>query len=390
MMQVRVKKLRGRFALDAEFRAPSPGVVALFGRSGCGKSTLVDLIAGLIRPDEGLIRVGEDVLFDSARGIDVPAERRRIGYVFQDARLFPHLDVEGNLRYGERRIPAAEASGMRAARRVPFHEITELLGLTALISRRPHQLSGGERQRVALGRALLAAPRLLLLDEPLASLDLARREELLPYLEKLRDRYRVPMIYVSHEYEEVLRLASHVVVMRDGAVTSQGNVADVSLSPELRSIVGVDGIGAVLEGEVTENAALSGLARVRVGAGVLHVQADGLATGQRVRVQLLARDLILAVEPPQGLSVRNSLEGMLVRIAPDEPRTQLVEIDIGGATVMAQVTDQAATELHLAPGRRVWVLVKSVSLRGHLYPAAAAPAGASVPGSAAVQAQYAG
>ncbi len=376
MIEVILKKRRGTFTLDVAFQtaaqstceAPSEaaartqGVIALFGPSGCGKTTTVHAISGLLRPDAGLVRIGGVTLFDSMRGIDVPAERRRVGYVFQDARLFPHLDVLRNLRYGAKRAPAGGP-------RIDFDEVVELLGLGPLLARRPRQLSGGERQRVALGRALLCRPRLLLLDEPLASLDAARRAELLPYLERLRDRLSIPMIYVSHQFEEVLRLATHVVLIEAGRIVAQGDVAAVSLSPELRAVVGSDALGAVVEGEIEAVDAAAGLARLRVGAGRLMIQADELAPGRRVRVQLLARDLILGIEPPRGLSVRNCLEGTLVRLAPDAARTHLVEIDIGGPRLVAQVTTSASAELNLGVGRRVWVLVKTVSLRGHVYPA---------------------
>ncbi len=362
MLEVRLKKRRGDFALDVAFATAGAGLIALFGPSGCGKSTIVNLIAGLLEPEEGTVVLGGSTLFDSARGIDLPAEKRRIGYVFQDARLFPHLDVRANLRYGEKRSPAGEPQ-------IPFDEVVELLGLATLLARRPRQLSGGERQRVAFGRALLCRPQLLLLDEPLASLDLARREELLPYLERLRDRLSIPMIYVSHQFEEVLRLATHVVLLRAGSVLAQGDVVAVSRNPELRTMIGADALGAAVEGEIDSIEPATGFARVRVGGGRLSIQSEGLTAGQRVRVQLLARDLILATEPPRGLSVRNVLEGTLVGIVPDIGQTQVVEIDIGGPRLIAQVTANASAELGLSAGRRVWVLVKTVSLRGHVYPA---------------------
>ena len=372
MIEVGLKKKRGSFTLDVAFRTPqaerdSPGVIALFGPSGCGKTTIIDAISGLLRPDAGIVRIGDATLFDSERGIDVPAERRRIGYVFQHARLFPHLDVLRNLRYGAKRAPPEGPP-------IDFDEVVDLLGLRPLLARRPHRLSGGERQRVALGRALLCRPCLMLLDEPLASLDIARRAELLPYLERLRDRLSVPMIYVSHQFEEVLQLATHVVLLEAGRVVAEGDVAAVSIAPELRAVVGSDALGAVVEGEIEVMDRAAGLARVRIGGGRLTIQADGeLLPGRRVRVQLLARDLILAVEPPRGLSVRNCLEGTLVRLAPDAARTHLVEIDIGGPRLIAQVTTNASAELNLCVGQRVWVLVKTVSLRGHVYPALAAP-----------------
>src|SRR6202041_392092 len=226
MLEVAAKKQRGAFLLDAKFELPTPGVVALFGRSGCGKSTLVNVIAGLLKADRGRVALNDAVLLDTARRIDVPPERRRIGYVFQDARLFPHLSVAANLRYAEKRAPVR--------RYVSLPKVAALLDLDPLMQRRTHQLSGGERQRVAIGRALLSQPRLLLLDEPLASLDASRREEVLPYLETLRDQLVIPMVYVSHDFDEVLRLATHVVLMESGRTIAQGGVGEMSMNAGLR------------------------------------------------------------------------------------------------------------------------------------------------------------
>lgn len=359
MLDVDVRKQRGAFSARVTFSSPTPGVTALFGRSGCGKTTTIHMIAGLLRPDSGHIRIGETVLFDAAQGIDVPAEQRGIGYVFQDARLFPHLTVRDNLRYGARR-----ARGR--IQHLQFDAVVELLGLVGLLTRRPAGLSGGERQRVAIGRALLAQPRLLLLDEPLAAIDVARRGELLPYLEDLRDRLNLPMVLVSHQFEEVLRLAGEVVVMQDGAVAGHGDVIAMSHSPALRAIVGSESLGVVVEGLVEEIAGTSGLARIRVGAGQLLVESGELRRGQRVRVQLLARDLILATAAPVGLSVRNTLAGTITALEADG-NGWLVFTDTGGITLMVRVTDDARSALALAVGQPAWVLVKAVSLRGHVF-----------------------
>ena len=354
MLTVDVSLVRGEFALDAQFQAPTPGVTALFGRSGCGKSTLVNVLAGLL-PARGRIALGDEVWLDSARGIDVPAERRRIGYVFQDSRLFPHYTVRGNLLYG-------------APRTTPLHgfdDVVELLGLGPMLARRPRSLSGGERQRVALGRALLSQPRLLLLDEPLASLDVSRREEVLPYLERLRDAFAIPMVFVSHQFDEVLRLATQLAVLDQGRVVAMGDLSQVSLAPALRDIVGVDAVGAVVEGRVHKVDAAQGLSSVIIGAeSRLFVTATALVPGQRVRLQLLARDLILAVEEPRGLSVRNQLRGTIRSVIKDDG-ARLIEVDIGGATLLARVSAAATSELQLAPGREVWALVKAVSFSAH-------------------------
>ena len=359
MLAVAVAKRRGAFSLEVAFQAPTPGIVALFGRSGCGKTTLVECLAGLLEPDSGNLSLDELVLVDTAAGYSLPAERRRIGYVFQNARLFPHLSVRGNLRYGQKRAPAG-------AHAISFDEITALLGLAPLLARRPYTLSGGERQRVALGRALLSQPRLLLLDEPLASLDAPRRAEVLPYLEALRDRLSIPMVYVSHQFEEVLRLADHVVLMEAGRVLAAGGLHEVSLRPELTAIVGAESVGAVLEGVISEIDTARGLARLALGSGTLLVSAAQARIGARARVQLLARDLILATQPALGLSVRNSIAGVVAGIRDDDHEAKIVIVDIGGASVLARVTRDAVETLGLHLGSRVWVLVKAVSLRSHL------------------------
>jgi molybdate transport system ATP-binding protein len=356
MLRVSALKKRDGFTLDAKLEAPTPGIVALFGRSGCGKTTLVNVISGLLPADNALVQLDDVVLTDTAAGVSVPVERRRIGYVFQDGRLFPHLSVVGNLRYGLKRCPEKPF--------IAFDEVVDLLGLSRLLTRRPHQLSGGERQRVGLGRALLCQPRMLLLDEPLAALDVARREEVLPYLEALRDRLSMPMVYVSHQFEEVLQLATHVVLMDSGRVVAQGSLSEVSLLPELRTIVGPDAAGSVLEGVVTQ----TDPTELRLGNGSLRITLKNAAVGLRVRVQLLARDIIIATDRPHALSVRNVLEGVLTEIIPDEEDAVLVKVDVGaGAIVLSRITLDAAEALNLHPGMSVWALVKAVSTRGHAY-----------------------
>ncbi len=242
MLRVAAEKQWGSFRLNVRFELPTPGVVALFGPSGCGKSTTINLIAGLLEADRGEVTLDDTVLLDTRRNIDVAAERRRIGYVFQDSRLFPHLSVAANLRYAQKRAIGTPY--------VSMEEVTSMLDLAPLMQRRTHRLSGGERQRVAIGRALLTQPRLLLLDEPLASLDRERREELLPYLESLRDQLAIPMVYVSHDFDEVLRLATHIVLMEAGAVIAQGSIGEMSLDRRLRALIGPEAVGAIIDGEV--------------------------------------------------------------------------------------------------------------------------------------------
>ena len=361
MLRVELTKRRGDFTLEAAFCAPTPGVTALFGRSGCGKSTLISLIAGLLAPDAGRIVLGDDVLYDSERHLSVDARHRRIGVVFQDARLFPHLAVRGNLDYGARRVPRG------TPRPVAFDDVVSLLGLGGLLDRRPHQLSGGEKQRVALGRALLSQPRLLLLDEPLASFDLARREEVLPYLERLRDAFAIPIVYVSHQFDEVLRLATRVVLLERGRTIADGDIASVSRHPQLRAIVGPDSVGAVLTGHV-ERLDATGLAVLRVGDAELIVELEDAVKDQRIQIQVLARDVIVASVRPTGLSVRNVVAARVISVTPDAGRAVLVELDIGRtATLLARITARASEELGLISDKQVWALIKAASLRGHVF-----------------------
>lgn len=362
MLKIHAQKQRNGFTLDVAIDVPTPGILTLFGRSGCGKTTLVNIVAGLLEADTASIEVDGVVLDDTRTRQHIPVERRRIGYVFQDSRLFPHLGVLGNLRYGEKR---ARGTGQR----ITLDQVVQLLGLGSLLNRRTQDLSGGERQRIALARALLSQPRLLLLDEPLASLDTARREEVLPYLEKLRDDLAIPIVYVSHQFDEVLRLATHVVLLENGRILAQGGLDTVSLHPELRAIVGSDAVGAVLTGSIAAVDAQTGLASVRVGEGVLNVNLHGMQPGAAVRVQLLARDIILATQPPEGLSVRNVLAGTIASIADDDADTDLIHVDIGGALVLARVTRAAMQALALRTGLKIWVLVKAVSIRGHAFTA---------------------
>jgi molybdate transport system ATP-binding protein len=361
MLAVAARTQLGDFILHVQFELPTPGVVALFGRSGCGKSTVVNIIAGLLRPDSGSVVHDGAVLLDTQRRIDLPPERRRIGYVFQDARLFPHLSVAANLGYARKRAVGVPY--------VSFDAVAALLDLDALMGRRTHQLSGGERQRVAIGRALLTQPRLLLLDEPLAALDAGRREEVLPYLEALRDRLAIPMVYVTHDFEEVLRLATHLVLLEAGSVVAQGGVGEMSLDPRLRSIIGPDEVGAIIDGMVLGVDRDSDLTQVRVGHGELKVQSKAFAAGTALRVQLLARDIIVATRPQQHLSVRNSLAGVVAAIHGDAADSDLVTIDIGAALIMARITKAATRELGLGLGMNVWALVKAVSLRGRSFTA---------------------
>lgn len=360
MLAVDIRSRRGDFILEAAFTGGAPGATALFGRSGSGKSTLVAAIAGLLRGATGHVRLGDETWLDSARGVDVAPEHRGIGCVFQDPRLFPHLCVRGNLDYAVRRSRARRAYVERG-------RLVELLDLGPLLERRPAGLSGGERSRVALARALLSQPKLLILDEPFASLDLARRMEVLPFLDRLRDEYRVPIIYVSHQYEEVLRLATGVVLIDAGRVRATGTPASLARHPELAAIAGSDWAGAVVEGPVLAYDAALDLATVAVGGGELKLPGEGIARAERARVLVPARDVLLASAPVHGLSVRNQLRGTVRTITADSGGAWLVEVGLADTALLARVTGAAIRELDIREGCEVYALVKAESLRGHAY-----------------------
>jgi molybdate transport system ATP-binding protein len=356
----------GRFALAARF-ASDAGVTALFGRSGAGKTTVIDCIAGLRRPARGRIAVAGEVLFDSAAGIDVPRHRRRVGYVFQDARLFPHLTVRRNLLYG-RWFRRGRGAGPG------LDEVVDLLGIEHLLARRPGALSGGERQRVAVGRALLAAPRLLLMDEPLASLDERRKDEILPYLERLRREGRVPIVYVSHSLDEVARLAETVVLLSEGRVVATGPVAEVLARLDLRPATGRAEAGAILDGVVAAHDAAYDLTTVRVAGQAVLVPRLDAAVGDRVRLRVRARDVALARAPQDGTSIRNQLRGRIAAIEREAGAFAEASVDLGGGQLLrARLTRLSADELRLAPGVEVTALLRVAAVERRLVLPPGAP-----------------
>ena len=318
MIHVDVAQRLGDFELEVAFKADAP-IVGLFGRSGSGKTSLVNALAGIARPRRGRIVVNGETLFDSDRGIDVLPERRRLGYVFQDDLLFPHLNVAANLLYGYHRAPAS-------ARVIDPEHIIELLGLRSLLHRLPDALSGGEKQRIAIGRALLAQPRLLLMDEPLASLDVARRDEVLRYIELLRDDLAIPIVYVSHSVAEITRLADTVVILSDGKAIAVGDVDEVMGRLDLRPQTGRYEAGAVIDTVVAGHDTEYGLTTLRFDGGELTVPNVEALVGERVRVRIRARDVALALTRPVGLSVINVLPGTLVAIA--DPGGPIVEVQL--------------------------------------------------------------
>jgi molybdate transport system ATP-binding protein len=347
-LEVDLDHARESFHLSARFSA-APGLTALFGRSGSGKTTLVDIVGGLIRPDRGKVAIDGQALVDTERGLFVPKHRRRIGYVFQDSRLFPHLSVRGNLLYGRWFAGDGGAAADLAS-------VVDLLGIGHLLERRPESLSGGEKQRVAIGRALLAQPRLLLMDEPLASLDEARRAEILPYIERLRDEAGVPILYVSHSVTEVARLATTVVILTEGRVTAVGPVADIL------PLADAGDAGGVLDAVVARHDEAFQLSVLTTAAGELQVPRLSAPAGASVRAYIRARDVMLSLRPPEEISALNVLAGRVAAIVPAANGAQAdVRLDCNGANLTARLTAKSVERLALAPGRPVYAVIKSVS-----------------------------
>lgn len=351
-LEVEVAKRLGAFAIEAGFRA-GPGVTALFGRSGAGKTSLINLIAGILKPDRGRIAVDGRLLFDSENRINLPVHKRRVGYVFQDGRLFPHLTAEQNLLYGRWFTHGPD-------RYIPVQRVAELLDIGHLLKRRPGALSGGEKQRVAIGRALLSSPRLLLMDEPLASLDERRKQDILPYIERLRDEVRVPIVYVSHSLGEVSRIATTVVLLSEGRVEAVGPVSETMSRTDLFPLTGRFEAGAVIEGIVAGRDPDSGLLRLRTLAGELLVPAPETAEGTVVRARIRARDVTIATTRPSGLSALNVVPAKIVEVRNDPPFAD-VRLDAGGAALVARVTDHSARKLGLTKGREVFAIIKSTA-----------------------------
>ncbi len=353
MIDVDIAKRLDQFALKVAFSAGG-GVTALFGRSGAGKSTIVKAIAGLVRPERGRIQVGDAVLFDAARRIDVPAQHRRAGVVFQDGRLFPHMSVRQNLLYG-----FARARGEKA---IDAQSVIGVLGLEALLERRPATLSGGERQRVAVGRALLAQPRVLLMDEPLASLDAARKDEVLPYLEELNSRFGIPVIYVTHDADEVLRLASDVVLLANGAAVVSGKLGEVTSRLDLPAEAEALGLGSILDGRLASHDEARGLSVIDTHAGAFKLPLQRRQVGARVAIRVAARDVAIALERPSAISVQNMFDAVVEEMRPASAHVVRLALRVGEGRLVAEVTADAVHRLTLAPGAKVVALVKSVAL----------------------------
>lgn len=366
MISARVRHRQGDFTLDAAFESGS-GVTALFGPSGSGKTSLVQMLAGLTRPQDAVIRFGDTVWNDTANRIFVPPYRRRIGYVFQEGRLFPHLTARQNLHYGRFFAP-------RGDRRISEQEVVALLGIEKLLDQRPVTLSGGEKQRVAIGRALLSAPRLILMDEPLSALDRSRRQEILPYIERMRDEVKIPVIYVSHALDEVARLATRVVLLEEGRVRAVGEPRVVF--PELSS--DHDGVApqSILEASIIGHDRDFGLSMAAIGDSTITIQPIDLPAGTPVRIRVPATDVMIGLDRHSDLSALNQLAGTVTGLE-TEGHHVLVSMDCHGQKLLARITRLSAERLGLKPQKPVYALFKAVSVdSGSVYRAPGSSAAA--------------
>jgi molybdate transport system ATP-binding protein len=353
MIDIDIEQQLGTFHLAVKFSVEAP-IVGLFGRSGSGKTSVINAIAGIAKPLRGSIRINDAVLFDAAQRIDLAPEERRVGYVFQDALLFPHLDVESNLLYGQRLRSPKE-------RFIEEARVIELLGLGALLRRKPKALSGGEKQRVAIGRALLAQPRILLMDEPLASLDVPRKTEILDYIERLRDELNIPIVYVSHSVTEITRLADTVVVLSEGKCLAVGDVDEVMGRLDLKPATGRYEAGSVLDTRVTSHDAKDQLTTLGFDGGELIVPHLDASIGERVRVRIRARDVSLSIQKPTEISMLNVLPAFVAAI--DEETGPIVDLElaVGSATLVARITRRSFRQLGIRTGQELYALIKAVS-----------------------------
>lgn len=351
VMQVKA----GEFHLNVTETLPMEGCTAVFGPSGAGKSTLLRGLAGFQKAT-GRIQCDETIWLDSDRDVDMPTHTRRLGFVFQQGQLFPHLGVEGNLRYAQRRASSTAS--------IQWDRVVEALELGSMLARKVQSLSGGERQRVALGRALLSAPQLLLLDEPLSALDNQRKAEILPFLERAKDEFRLPMLYVSHSLDEVTRLADRVLVLADGEVKALGETVSVLERLDVQSLTGRFDAGAIVTTTVVGHHAMRMLTSLRFGdAEITMPLLPHLSTGQVVRLRIRSRDVAIALQRPEGISIRNVVAARILDVVTD-PTSPYAEIllEAGSEHLRARITRAAAEDLVLTPGLGVYALIKSVAL----------------------------
>ncbi|MGC6373058.1 molybdenum ABC transporter ATP-binding protein [Pseudomonas sp. K2I15] len=357
MIEVRLQLKYSGFALDVDLQLPGRGVTALYGHSGSGKTTCLRCIAGLERAEEGFVQINDEVWQDSRKGLFVPPHKRTLGYVFQEASLFPHLSVLANLEFGLKRIP-------RQQRRVDMAHATELLGIGHLLDRHPQHLSGGERQRIGIARALLTSPSLLLMDEPLAALDSKRKSEILPYLERLHDELEIPVLYVSHAQDEVARLADHIVLLSDGKALASGPIGETLARLDLPMALG-DDAGVVINGTVSAYDAHYQLLTLQLPASQLQMRVAHapLALGKQLRFKIQARDVSLNLQAEEHSSILNRLPVTVTQEIPaDNAAHVLVSLDAAGTPLLARITRYSRDQLQLHPGQTLWAQIKAVAV----------------------------
>ncbi len=354
MLDVMVKTTLGDFQLDVTLAAGT-GLTALFGRSGSGKTKLINALAGLDRVSKGRIVINDTILLDTEHSINLPPEKRRVGYVFQDARLFSHLSVKRNLKYGMDLLKPKD-------RRHSLEEIVSLLSLDKLLHRQPSTLSGGEKQRVAIGRALLSSPEILLMDEPLASLDHQHKQEILPFIRKLRDEVGIPIIYVSHSIDEVIQLADTMAVMSEGRIVAHGLVEDLMARLDLHPLTGRFEAGAVINTVVAQHDRIYGLSELEFPAGLFRVPLTSAEIGTSLRLRIRSRDVSLSLDKPHSTSVLNVFPGTITEIGPMGDAAQVdVLVDIG-VPLIARITRRSVDDLGLKPGVEVYAMVKAAAI----------------------------
>ncbi|WP_455910593.1 molybdenum ABC transporter ATP-binding protein [Pseudomonas putida] len=357
MIEVRLQLNYPGFALKVDLKLPGRGVTALYGHSGSGKTTCLRCIAGLERAEDGFVQVNDQVWQDSRNGLFVPPHKRALGYVFQEASLFPHLSVLANLEFGFKRIA-------RQQRRVDMAHATELLGIAHLLDRHPQHLSGGERQRIGIARALLTSPQLLLMDEPLAALDSKRKSEILPYLERLHDELDIPVLYVSHAQDEVARLADHIVLLSDGQALASGPIGETLARLDLPMALG-DDAGVVINGSVSAYDAHYHLLTLQLPDSALSMRVAHapLALGKQLRIKVQARDVSLSLQAQEPSSILNRLPVTVTgEICADNNAHVLVRLDAGGTPLLARITRFSRDQLQLHPGQALWAQIKAVAV----------------------------
>lgn len=353
-MEINITRRQGEFTVDAAFTGALSGVTALYGPSGAGKTSVINMVAGLIKPDKGHISVNGLCIFDSDHGIDLPPEKRRIGYVFQEGRLLPHLSVKGNLTYGRNLTPEKN-------RFVDFDSVIDLLGISHLLKRRPARLSGGEKQRVAIGRALLTSPAMLLMDEPLASLDPQRKAEVQPFIMRLSREFSIPILYVSHVIDEILNLADRLVIMDMGKVVAFGDTEDLLSRPELQSRIDKNEYGTVISATVEEPVDKTGLTRLKFDSHILMVPPVSAPKGTPIRVRISSRYVAVSVRKPEETSFQNIYYGKIEKIVENDGPFVNIRINMG-RYLWARVTRQSCRDLNLYKGKDVYAMIKTVAV----------------------------